>query len=168
MSDGRSSPNAARSFPVTLMPNLRAAAKIAGMACLPNGDCGAWARAERTAASVLMAKCRLLLGTVLPPGSRVPSSSMNANAASGRFMVPVGHCLSFSHSVAGQDFPDFGLDFPDDGPALAAADGPLPWLDGRSGYFRFTAARTFAFSAGVPFADTRDSAFAPCARSWIG
>jgi hypothetical protein len=51
---------------------------------------------------------------------------------------------------------------------LAAADWPAPLLDGRSGYFRFTAARTFAFSAGVPFAATRDSAFAPRARVFTG
>ena len=44
---------------------------------------------------------------------------------------------------------------------LAAAELPCPLLDGRSGYLLFTAARTFAFSAGVPFAATRDKAFAP-------
>jgi hypothetical protein len=75
-------------------------------------------------------------------------------------------CRSFSPLVAGQDFPDGGFAVP--GFALAVADDPLPRLEGRSGYFLFTAARTFAFSAGVPFALTRDSAFAPCARSWMG
>src|ERR1039457_4678616 len=40
----------------------------------------------------------------------------------------------------------------------AVSDPPLPFDDGRSGNFFRTAARTCAFSAGVPFAATRASA----------
>src|ERR1035441_8194913 len=40
----------------------------------------------------------------------------------------------------------------------AVSDPPLPFDDGRSGNFFRTAARTRAFSAGVPFAATRASA----------
>jgi hypothetical protein len=50
----------------------------------------------------------------------------------------------------------------------AVAESPSPLLEGKSGYFRFTAARTFAFSAGVPFADTRDRALAPRALVFTG
>ena len=67
--------------------------------------------------------------------------------------------LSFA---AGQVFLARGLALPDeDLDDLAAADEPSPLLDGRSGYFFFTAARTLAFSAGVPLAETRDNALAP-------
>src|ERR1039458_6632529 len=40
----------------------------------------------------------------------------------------------------------------------AVSDPPVPFDDGRSGNFFRTAARTRAFSAGVPFAATRASA----------
>src|ERR1019366_7776716 len=44
----------------------------------------------------------------------------------------------------------------------AVSDPPLPFDDGRSGNFFRTAARTCAFSAGVPFAATRASAATAC------